>query len=413
MATFSRPFPAEIDDLIIDQLQGDPELLCKCALVSSKWLARSRHVLLHNYELLFGCYMHYTPNYNERLIRAFSFVESTLAPLVASIYVAGNNHEILDGEYTEEEVEASVAGAGYEYDEINRVMEEVLPKIPRGSNLGLSLRCVTWNRLSSRNRAMLMSLSNINTFTLKEVTLGSFPQLISLLLNYRNLERLDVQSVLYPRPNGSQHTIVPAVESPFPHLRSVALHIEDRTYCLATISPLWFIFPLQLRALRISTDNHFAAAANLIRAAGPSLTDLTLSTSFRRTGLLTPISLSENVNISKIIIRRCVEPLEIPWLSALLRTLRCVPSATIYIVLFIEEEREKEVEAWATVRLSTLEDSILERGAFLHVRLWYPARPGCPGIVRWLFRGLVEHGRLVLDAEIAQIDVDETWWGET
>ncbi|KAG6909748.1 hypothetical protein DXG01_015464 [Tephrocybe rancida] len=411
MAAFSRPFPAEIDDQIIDQLQGDPKLLCKCALVSSKWLARSRYVLLHNYELLFACH-HYPQNYNKKLVRAFGFVKSTLAPLVASIYIAGNDNEILEEEYTEEDIDYSVTGEDYEYKEINRVMAEVLPKIPRGSILGLTLRCVTWNRLSSHNQAMLLSLPNINTFTLKEVTLGSLPQLISLLLNYRNLERLDIQTVLYPQPNGSQHTFIPAVESPFPHLRSVTLHIEDRTCCLATISPLWFIFPLQLRALRISTENHLAAAATLIRAAGPSITDLTFSTGFQRTDWVTPISLSENVNISKIIIRHYINPREIPWLSALLLTLRCLPSATVYIVLCIEEEREKGLEQWAAVRLSTLEDSILERDAFLHVRLWCPATPGWPGIVRWLFRGLVERGRLVLDTELAQIDVNDTWWGE-
>ncbi|KAJ7501049.1 hypothetical protein B0H11DRAFT_2189033 [Mycena galericulata] len=270
-------FPAELEDLIIDNMHGQRDSLATCGLVCKAWLRSSRHHLFGSVTLRDRTW--------EGFLQLLDAPHATLIPSIHSLAI-------------------STEAASF-----NRLIPRLLmfTFIRRIERLRLSH--LDWASVPAATAACLVKMfANIAEFDLHLVTFDTPLALATLLSCFPHLRRVSLYANFIQAGGTIQNVLqLPAVP---PNLAFVrfrwGMSSEDPEYFIS-----WLAARVSHQAIHIHTiefgrlgATSLPSVANLLNELGPELhdLDLALKNHVSATDIATHLDLSRNTNLQRLTI---------------------------------------------------------------------------------------------------------------
>ncbi|KAH0579935.1 hypothetical protein H2248_002756 [Termitomyces sp. 'cryptogamus'] len=265
--------PYELQDHIIAQLEGDGKTLATCSLISSRWFERSRSLM----DISLVTYIErdgYIPPRAMDLITLLDAPHSTLGRFIQKVSILGPDVAWIS-------LEEFDRGSKYAYEEYSWLIEAICPHLCHVR--ALTLRLMTWSRISQEAKHQLGSLSSLLTITWIEVNFDTLADLVQFTGRcFRNLRGLRIDRLRLDKGSESESSISAWDPNTFSSLRALTLLGEDTTAPFfsssSTIFPVHNIDTLYL-TLRLQYVSGPYLLRSILDATAPNLSALTLDTS--------------------------------------------------------------------------------------------------------------------------------------
>ncbi|KAG6835600.1 hypothetical protein H0H93_016638 [Arthromyces matolae] len=242
--------PTEVQDHIIDLLyegkatsSANQQALRVCALVSTRWLARSRKWLLRDREVVLYGGVDMRPR--RKMAHLTTIVQSpylTLTPYIRHVVIIGPNVVY--------RLTSAIGGTSDQYAECNQALERVLPFVKNARTL--TIRQIHWEKLNERNKSEVASMRRITSVNMQFVPVSTVSRVLYQIYTVwaTRIRMLDIDWV-----NPEERTLpLPDLKVHLPRLHTLRVGGRvDQSVGRTLLSPEVFKMMQSLQTISIRT----------------------------------------------------------------------------------------------------------------------------------------------------------------